>query len=224
MTRNVLELIDFISLLLRHSECGREDIGRLMIDVERRVGTQRSSRHTQLMKLFYLDLWNNCHRIHCDDRFNCRCRANRFDDDYILNDIYRALLTSDRECIDLSWLCDGIPDCSGGEDEVDCVCSDDEFQCNVCGRDDECDDEIPWNLCIDESRVRDGGTGWYSLGSGDVNDCWNGNDEPDRYLKVIKLFNVNNISFTSSQIFKNSLPNSYKSRVTSLFQLYNQNQ
>ena len=210
MTRNVLELFDFISLLLRHSECGRENIRRLMIDVARRAGTQRSS-HTQLMKLFYLDLWNNCHRINCDDRFNCRCRANRSDN---IGGFIRALSTSDRECIDLSWLCDGIPDCSGGEDEVHCVCSDDEFQCNVCGRDDECDDGIPWNQCIDESRVDDGRRGRFPWG-----DCWNENDKHDRYLKVIKLFNVNNISFTSSQIFKNSHPNSYKSRVTSLFPL-----
>ena len=217
MTRNVLELINFISLLLRHSECGREDFGRLMIDVERRAGTQRSSSHTQLMKLFYLDYWNNCHRINCDDRFNCRCQGNRSDD----FDIDRAFFISDRECIDLSWLCDGIPDCSGGEDEVDCVCSDDEFQCNVCERDDECDDGIPWNQCIDESRVRDGRTWWDSRAG---SNCWNGNDELVRYLKVIKLFNVNNISFTSSQIFKNPNPNSYKSRVTSLFQLYDQNQ
>ena len=180
MTRNVLELIDFISLLLRHSECGREDFGRLMIDVERRAGTQRSSSHTQLMKLFYLDLWNNCHRINCGDRFNCRCRANPL----FIASVGRALRTSNRECIDLSWLCDGIPDCSRGKDEMDCVCSDDEFQCNVYGR----DDGIPWNQCIDESRVRDGWT-WRDSRYG--SECWNGNDELVRYLKVIKLFNVN---------------------------------
>ena len=134
------------------------------------------------MKLFYLDWWNDCHRRHCDNRFNCRCGDNYF--------------TNDRECIDLSWLCDGFPDCSGGQDEWRCVCSDDEFQCNVCKRDDECDDGIPWNQCIDESRVDDGNE-----------NCWNGNDE-SRYLKVIKLFNVNKYknscfrSLTSSQIFK----------------------
>ena len=135
------------------------------------------------MKLFYLDDWNDCHRLNCDDQFNCRCR-------YGIND---------RECIDLSWLCDGIPDCSDGQDEWRCVCSDDEFQCNVCERDDECDDGIPIHECIDESQVDDG-----------FQDCWNGNDEPqpDGYLKVIKLFNVNKYksscsrSLTSSQIFK----------------------
>ena len=134
------------------------------------------------MKLFYLDRWNDCHRL-CDDRFNCWCG-----------------FSSDRECIDLSWLCDGIPDCSGGQDEVDCVCSDDQFQCNVCKRDDECDDGIPIHQCIDESRVDDRRS-----------DCRNENDESQpvsRYLKVIKLFNVNKYknscfrSLTSSQIFK----------------------
>ena len=94
------------------------------------------------MKLFYLDYWNNCHRRNCGDRFNCRC--GNFD-----------FFTNDRECIDLSWLCDGIPDCSGGQDEVNCVCSDDQFQCNVCKRDDKCDDGIPIHQCINESRVDD---------------------------------------------------------------------
>ena len=127
------------------------------------------------MKLFYLDFWNDCHRFYCDDGFNCRCDFTS---------------SNDPECIDLSWLCDGIPDCSGGQDEVDCVCSDDEFQCNVCGRDNECNDGIPHHQCIDESRVDDGR--WDPWMNGD---CLNGNDEPQnlpRYLKVIKLFNINN--------------------------------
>ena len=183
-------MIDCISLLLRHKRRERYEFGRLMIDVERGAGRQGIEQQ-QLMKLFYLDAWNNCHRRNCDDRFNCRCE----DIDYF---------TNDRECIDLSWLCDGIPDCSDGQDERRCVCSDDEFQCNVCGRDDKCDDGIPLHQCIDESRVDDGRRNSWG-------DCWNGNDEPQpvsRYLKVIKLFNVNKYksscfrSLTSSQIFK----------------------
>ena len=137
----------------------------------------------------YLDWWNDCHRHHCDNQFNCRCGV---------------YWTNDRECIDLSWLCDGIPDCRGGEDEVDCVCSDDEFQCNVCERDDECDDGIPWNQCINESRVDDGRSDSFD------GDCRNKNDELQsvRYLKIIKIFNINNYksscfrSLPSSQIFK----------------------
>ena len=112
-----------------------------------------------LVNLFYSDQWNNCHRDLCPGRFNCRCRRNNFVD----------LSAIDRECIDLSWLCDGILDCSGGQDERDCVCSDDEFQCNVCGRDDECDDGILIHQCINESQVDDGRS-----------NCWNGNDEPER--------------------------------------------
>ena len=106
----------------------------------------------------------------------------------IMNITGSGLFTNEPECIDISWLCDGIPDCSGGEDELFCVCSDDQFQCNVCGRDDECDDGIPFHECIDESRVDDGR--WDLLNG----DCLNGNDEPQlvRYLKVIKLFNINN--------------------------------
>ena len=151
------------------------------------------------MKLFYLDDWNDCHRRNCDDRFNCWCE--------VFDHIFGGLFTNDRECIDLSWLCDGIPDCSRGQDERDCVCFNDEFQCNVCERDDKCDDGIPFHECIDESRVDHGRRrNIYSWG-----DCWNGNDESQpvsRYLKVIKLFNVNKYksscfrSLTSSQIFK----------------------
>ena len=161
------------------------------------------------MKLFYLDGWNDCHRRNCDDRFNCRCR-DRIDAEIYLNFgeiIIDLIFINDRECIDLSWLCDGIPDCSGGQDERDCVCSDDEFQCNVCRRDDECDDGIPIHQCIDESRVDDGRRNPWN------GDCLNENDEPQpqpvsRYLKVIKLFNINKYknscfrSLTSSQIFK----------------------
>ena len=163
----------------------------IKISVGRKAGYRAAYTQQQLMKLFYLGGWNNCHRRHCDDRFNCRCGFSSDGSLFVLDSF-----TNDRECIDLSWLCDGIPDCSGGQDEVDCVCSDDEFQCNVCKRDDECDDGIPFHQCIDDSRVDDGNE-----------DCLNGNDE-SRYLKVIKLFNVNKYksscfrSLTSSQIFK----------------------
>ena len=190
---------------------------------DRRTRRQRAPQQ-QLMKFFCLDDWNDCHRRNCDDQFNCLCRIySNFTEAYEDHEDYEDYedykengydpFTNDSKCIDLSWLCDVTPDCSKGEDERDCVCSDDEFQCNVCGRDDECDDGIPFYQCIDESRIDNGRL-----------DCWNENDEP-RYLKVMQLFEHNQLHkfcillFTSSPIFKNSHPNSNKLRVTSLFQL-----
>ena len=131
------------------------------------------------MKLFYLDVWNDCHRRNCVARFNCRCG--------------NSIFTTDRECIDLSWLCDGIPDCSGGEDEMNCVCSDDEFQCNYCGRGDECDDGIPLYQCIDESRVDDGSK-----------DCGNGNDEleRDQFNRLVCKQSSKQLKFLQQQNFQ----------------------
>ena len=124
---------------------------------------------------FCLELWNRCHRRRCPDRFDCQCRNG--------SQFYSSVFTIKRECIDLSWLCDGIRDCSGGEDEVDCVCADDQFQCNVCKRVDECDDGIPFHQCINKTRVGDR-----------KKDCRNGRDESEldlRYLKVLILLFTN---------------------------------
>ena len=97
-----------------------------------------------------LGAWTGCHQRACQDRFNCRCKDVNGGDDYI------DFSTSERECIDLSWLCDGIRDCSGGEDERHCACSDHEFQCNNCERDDECGDQIALHQCVNKTLVADG--------------------------------------------------------------------
>ena len=111
----------------------------------------------------FADEWNECHEHMCaEDQFDCKCR--------------RDVHTGEKECIDIAWLCDGIPDCRDEEDETDCICSKDEYQCNNCIRGEECDDEIPYHQCINMSKVKDG-----------KQDCFNGNDEPQRYLKLIIL-------------------------------------
>ena len=120
-----------------------------------------------LINYFCVDEWNDCHGRSCQNQFNCRCR-----DDF---DYYSGIFTNERECIDLSWVCDGIRDCSGEEDEVDCVCSDDEFQCNDCARDEKCDDRIPIYQCISNTWVDDGvkWRPWSPRG------CINWKDEPE---------------------------------------------
>ena len=117
---------------------------------------------TLLISLDDLDTWTRCHKRAFQDRFNCQCRVDNGGRDYI------DFFTSERECIDLSWLCDGIRDCSGGEDERDCACSVHEFQCSNCERDDECGDQIALHQCISKTLVGNG-----------KKDCWNWKDEPD---------------------------------------------
>ena len=120
------------------------------------INTPKVAALPLLIILFYSESYNDCHQSSCPNQFNCNCLYfNKYEP----------------ECIDLSWVCDGIPDCKGDEDERDCFCPNDEFQCNACKRDEDCGDGIPFYQCINMSQVEDG-----------VRDCIYGNDE--KYLKV----------------------------------------
>ena len=33
-------------------------------------------------------------------------------------------------CIPIKYMCDGVKDCEDGSDEIECSCSEDEFQCS----------------------------------------------------------------------------------------------
>ena len=36
-----------------------------------------------------------------------------------------------RDCIPTKYMCDGVKDCKDGSDEIECSCSEDEFQCSL---------------------------------------------------------------------------------------------
>ena len=103
-----------------------------------------------------LEFWNQRNMRHCPGKFNCLCRFNP------------DSCNTTGQCIDISWICDGFPDCADGSDEIDCVCSKDEFQCSECTRGEGCDDptKVPYFQCIPKFVVKD-----------DYVDCKNGNDE-----------------------------------------------
>ena len=64
-----------------------------------------------------------CHYRYCGggSSFKCECRK----EPYYLQQFWDG-------CIDPSWVCDGEADCSDGSDEINCICSDDEYQCSEC--------------------------------------------------------------------------------------------
>ena len=88
-----------------------------------------------------------CHGSECNSLgFSCNCRSR------IMGNL--ANPTNESYCIEYSWICNGLADCEDGSDEIDCICEEDQFQCNTCKRSvASCNEPF---YCIPAAKVGDG--------------------------------------------------------------------